>query len=109
MKKLGSVILVVSLPVFSVILPKVSETSLATLAAGLKGVASKLISPELDVLAKEEIVMNEGRVTFVLSPWNPLFCSTVSKVWTNLGKVTLVLASVNVSETPSSKNVVKFD
>ena len=109
MKKLGSVFLVVSLPVFSVILPKVSETSLATLAAGLKGVASKLISPELDVLAKEEIVMNEGRVTFVLSPWDPLLCSTVSKVWTNLGKVTLVLASVNVSETPSSKNVVKFD
>ena len=107
MKKLGSVILVVSLPVFSVILPKVSETSLATLAAGLKGVASKLISPELDVLAKE--VMNEGRVTFVLSPWDPLFCSTVSKVWTNMGKVTLVLASVIVSETPSSKNVVKFD
>ena len=106
MKKLGSVILVVSLAVFSLIPPKLSETSLA---AGLKGVASKLISPELDVLAKEEIVMNEGRVTFVLSPWDPLFCSTVSKVWTNLGKVTLVLASVIVSETPSSKNVVKFD
>ena len=106
MKKLGSVILVVSLAVFSLIPPKLSETSLA---AGLKGVASKLISPELDVLAKEEIVMNEGRVTFVLSPWDPLFCSTVSKVWTNMGKVTLVLASVIVSETPSSKNVVKFD
>ena len=58
MKKLGSVILVVSIPpLFSVILPKLSETSLATLAAGLKGVASKLISPELDVLAKDEIVL----------------------------------------------------
>ena len=100
MKKLGSVILVVSLPVLSVILPKVSETSLATLAAGLKGVASKLIPPELDVLAKEEIVTNEGRVTLVVSGTDPLLCSIVS---------TGMDTRVKVSEPSLVKNVVKLD
>ena len=105
MKKLGNVTLVVSLPVFSPIPPKLSETSLA---AGLKGVASKLISPELDpLLPKEEIATNEGRVTLVVSLTDPLLCSIVSTG--NLGKVTLVVAMVKVSETSSAKNVVKLD
>ena len=111
-KKLGSVILVVSLaPLFSVILPKLSETSLATLAAGLKGVASKLISPELDVLAKEEIATNEGRVTLLVSPNDSeLFCSIVSTgTDTNPGKVILVVGSVKVSEASLAKRVVKID
>ena len=106
MKKLGNVTLVVSLPVFSPIPPKLSETSLA---AGLKGVASKLISPELDpLLPKEEIATNEGRVTFVVSLTDPLLCSIVS-TGTKLGKVTLVVVSEKVSETSSAKNVVKLD
>ena len=71
MKKLGNVILVVSPPVFSVILPPgVSETSLPTLTTGLRAVATKFISPEFDELAKDEEVMG-GRV-------DPLFNSTVS-------------------------------
>ena len=98
MKKLGSVILVVSLAVFSLIPPKLSETSLA---AGLKGVASKLISPELE----EEIATNG--VSLVVSLTDPLLCSIVSTG--NPGKVTLVVALVKVSETSSAKNVVKLD
>ena len=91
MKKLGNVILVVSPPVFSVILlPGVSETSLPTLTTGLRAVATKLISPEFDELAKDEEVMG-GRV-------DPLFNSTVSTV-TKRGKVTLVSVSVDNSET----------
>ena len=91
MKKLGNVILVVSPPVFSVILPPgVWETSLPTLTTGLRAVATKLISPEFDELAKDEEVMG-GRV-------DPLFNSTVSTV-TKRGKVTLVSVSVDNSET----------
>ena len=91
MKKLGNVILVVSPPVFSVILPPgVWETSLPTLTTGLRAVATKLISPEFDELAKDEEVMG-GRV-------DPLFNSTVSTV-TKRGKVTLVSVSVDHSET----------
>ena len=91
MKKLGNVIRVVSPPVFSVILPPgVSETSLPTLTTGLRAVATKLISPEFDELAKDEEVMG-GRV-------DPLFNSTVSTV-TKRGKVTLVSVSVDNSET----------
>ena len=91
MKKLGNVIRVVSPPVFSVILPPgVWETSLPTLTTGLRAVATKLISPEFDELAKDEEVMG-GRV-------DPLFNSTVSTV-TKRGKVTLVSVSVDNSET----------
>ena len=91
MKKLGNVILVVSPPVFSVILPPgVWETSLPTLTTGLRAVATKLISPEFDELAKDEEVMG-GRV-------DPLFNSTVSTV-TKRGKVTLISVSVDNSET----------
>ena len=91
MKKLGNVILVVSPPVFSVILPPgVWETSLPTLTTGLRAVATKLISPEFDELAKDEEVLG-GRV-------DPLFNSTVSTV-TKRGKVTLVSVSADNSET----------
>ena len=94
-KKLGRVTLVVSL-----IPPKLSETSLA---AGLKGVASILISPELE----EEIATNGGRV---VSATVLLICSIVSAgTDTNVGKVILVVGAVKVSETSSSKNVVKLD
>ena len=95
MKKLGRVTLVVSL-----IPPKLSKTSLA---AGLKGVASILISPELE----EEIATNGGRV---VSATVLLICSIVSAgTDTNVGKVILVVGAVKVSETSSSKNVVKLD
>ena len=61
-----------------------------TLTTGLRAVATKLISPEFDELAKDEEVMG-GRV-------DPLFNSTVSTV-TKRGKVTLVSVSVDNSET----------
>ena len=118
MKKLGSVILVVSIPpLFSVILPKLSETSLATLAAGLKGVASKLISPELDVLAKEEIVLesfviNCGSVNLVrcvvplsVVIWFDPLMSAASVVIPDIVKVDVAVELGLVSLDPSEANM----